>query len=121
MSGKDHRNDRAVVGDVQSGVCQGFVLWFSAGAGEVCEPGDLVEQSDDQTVDRSDGASGDVVRPVVGLLLEEYEELVRLVGDHVLNKIVSDVADKLVGNGYGEGGHKVVSLSGSSRVAQEEV
>lgn len=105
MAGKDHRNDGAVVGDVKSGVCEGFVLRAPIGGGKVSETGKLVEQSDDQAVDGSDGASGDVVGPVVRLLLEENEELVALVGEYVFDKIVSDCADKLVGNGDGEVGH----------------
>lgn len=105
MAGKDHRNDRAVVGDVKAGVCEGFVLRVPVGGGEMGEARKLVEQSDDQAVDRPDGASGDVVGPVVRLLLEENEELVALVGEYVFNKIVSDCADKLVGNGDGEVGH----------------
>lgn len=69
------------------------------------EPGNLVEESDDEAVERSDGAPGDVVGPVVGLLLEKNDELVALVGQYVFNKIVSDCADKLVGNGDGQVGH----------------
>lgn len=105
MSGKDHRNDGAIVGDVKSGVCEGFVLRVPIGGGKVSETGKLVEQSDDKPVDRTDGASGDVVGPVVRLLLEKNDELVALVGQYVFNKIVSDCADKLVGNGDGQVGH----------------
>lgn len=97
MSGKDHRNDRPVVRNVKAGVCQGFVVRSSAGSGEVCEPGDLVVEADEQPVERSDGAQGDVVRPVVGLLFEEYDGFVLLVKDHMVDEVDTDRIDNVVG------------------------
>jgi hypothetical protein len=105
MSGKDHRNDRAIVGDVKAGVCESFVFRKPIGAGEMGKSGDLVVKPNDQSFEGADGASGDVVRTVVGLLFEEDEKFVRLVGDYVFGKIVSDCADKLVGNGDVVVGH----------------
>lgn len=97
MSGKDHRNDRPVVRNVKAGVCQSFVVRGSAGSGEVCEPGDLVVEPDEKAVERSDGAQGDVVRPIVGLLFEEYEGLVLLVKDHMVDELDPDSIDNVVG------------------------
>ncbi len=105
LAGKDHRNDRAVVGDVESGVCQAFVIRRKGRSMEVRETREFVEESDDQTVDRTDGASGDVVGPVVGLLFAQDEEFVRLVGDYVVEKILSDCSDKFVGNLHSEACH----------------
>jgi hypothetical protein len=105
MSGKDHRNYGAVVGNVETGVCKGFVFRNPIGGREMSETSDLVVQTNDQAVDRADRATGDVVGTVVGLLFEENEELVSLVGEYVFNKIVSDCADKLIGNGDAKVSH----------------
>ena len=97
MSGKDHRNNSSVVRNVQAGVCEGFVIRRPAGLGEVCESGDLVVQPDEKAVEWSDGAKRNVVRPVVGLLLEEHEGLVFLVKDHMVDEVDTDCIDNVVG------------------------
>jgi hypothetical protein len=98
MSGKDHRNDRPVVGDVEPGVCETFMVRDRSGSRKVCEPGDLVEQSYDQSVERADGASGDVVWAVVSLFADESEGLVEFMGDDAFYETLTDLVDKLVGN-----------------------
>lgn len=105
VSGKDHANDRSVVGDVEAGVCKGFVLWNVAGAGQVCEPRDFVEETDDEAVDRSGGAAGDVVGPVIRLLFTEDDKLVCFVGDDVVDEVDACDVDKVVGNVYGVSSH----------------
>lgn len=98
MGGKDHRNDRSVVGDVEAGVCETFVVRRKSAGVEVSEPRDLVEQSYDESVDGADGASGDVVWAVVSLLADEGEDLVDLVGDYVDDELFADLVDKLIRN-----------------------
>ena len=97
MSGKDHRNDRSVVRNVKAGVCESFMIRVSPGLGEVCEPGDLVVQADDQPIERPGGAEGDVVRPVIGLLFEEHDGLVLLVKDDMVDEVDTDGVDNVVG------------------------
>lgn len=105
LSGKDHANDRSVVGDVKAGVCEGFILRSRRGGGKVGKARDLVEQSDDQTVGRADGAAGNVVGPVIRLLFTEDDELVCLVLDDGVHEVDADGVDKVVGNVYGVSSH----------------
>ena len=98
MSGKDHRDYGAVVGNVQAGVCEGFVVRGPLDFGEVCESGDLVVEPDKETVEWSDGAERNVVWPVVGLLFEEYDGLVLLVKENVFDEGWSDCIDNVVGD-----------------------
>lgn len=105
MSGKDHRNNRSVVRNVQPGVCEGFVIRSPLVPGEVCEPGDLVVETDKKAVEWSDGAKGNVVRPVVGLLFAEYDGLVLLVKNNVFDELDADSIDDVVIDLYSEGSH----------------